>query len=268
MTLPLALLRASKIKKEILMIGKIEHQFPPETPYEDSFSLNESMAKEFKRLLSNLNRFGSFLYILIKDSIIDQPVKDNTYVKADISNLIGQNKNLNLILTAEKLKEMKKISGPITIYPDNSENLYRFRTGHQSISFDSFDIDNNFDLPRSPSFHEEIIGNQVLIDNISDVRNYIRKTEHVYILIYKNQLEQIYIHGKESPYTFKNTGAGSLVGKNPDVVLICNDFLRMGEKKTTLSLAKNNEETWLITEFKFNLSDEKHTRIYQLLEEC
>ncbi len=248
-------------------MSKIAHQFPSNNPTALSIALNDSQSIEIKRVMKFCNSFGDNTQLIIKDSKIDQPLTDtNTFLQADLSPIIGPGQNLYLFLNKKNLNELGKMAGKTWISYDQSNNRYCFRTEFQEGFLPAMELDDNDHIQLCPQFeNQDYIGNTVKIENLSDIKAYIGKNSTPMLIVYSKQLEQVYVQKKNSPYTFKSTGAGSLVGKKPDMILICENFLRISQDPTTLSLARNDQGIWLITKMKLHMADQNRTRVFQLL---
>lgn len=246
---------------------KLLHQFPPKDPTAMQFTLKASAAKEFGRILEKLNRFEDHTLLAIRDSKIKQPLTDTgVYAEADLTNLIGAGINMSFMLTDTNLKKVNKLlkSGETSIIHDKNANEYWFRTGHQTEILNGIEDVDDTKLVVPAFTAAEYIGNRVQIADIQDLQNYIGKASFVWLLVYSGQLEQILLHDRDTPYTLKATGAGSLEGKKPDMVLTCHSFLAIAEKITVLRLAQNVDGMWLVTGTKLN-SKMGVIKIYQKL---
>jgi hypothetical protein len=248
-------------------VTKSLHQYPPKDPTALQFTLKAADATEFARILEKINRFEDYTQLIIRNSKIRQPLTNTgIYAETDLTNLIGAGINISFMLSNKKLKKVSKLlkSGETSIIHDKEDSVYWFRTGHQNEILDEIEGVDDAQLTVPVFTSAQYIGNPVVIADILDIQKYIEKSSFVWLLVYASQFEQILCHDRNSPYTLKATGAGSLEGKKPDMVFICHFFLTIAEKQTKLRLAQNADGIWLVTETKLN-SKSGNITIYQKL---
>ncbi len=247
-------------------MSKISHQNPPADPATMQLTLDATNALGFIWALSMLNSFDDHTIVVIRDSKVNQALTDTgVFYQTDLSPILGSNVNMQILLTHESLQNISRmtISGKVLITHESDK--YVFNTGHEIGSLQA--DDRVEDYPRCPVFEQEdIVGLPVTIGNTTGIKNYVRNSSLVMLLCYENHLEQVFLPGGDKmPYTIKAASSGSLQGKEPNLVLMCEDFLQISDRGVKLIITKKDDDYWLVTETKLNLKDKDGTVLYQKL---
>jgi hypothetical protein len=115
------------------------------------------------------------------------------------------------------------------------------------------DIDYSAITPAPEIDSNKYVGEAVEIEDTTLLKKYIGKSDPVILMLYEDKLEQVMTFHQNAPFTFKESGYGSLFGKSPNREFICHSFLALAQKSVTLSLAQHEDAIFLITETMLNL---------------
>jgi len=224
-------------------------------------------AREFGRILKQLNSAQANSPIAIRNSTIRQPIiSDNFIVEIDLKDLIGDGVNMAPLLLEGQIKEVITLlsSGDTMVTFDPDEGVYLFQNGYRSETLIAAE-DNGQGIAEPLVFSaKDYLGAEVVIEDIADIKKFLLKSSCCGLLIYSNQLEQVMSFNKSAPYTFKKAAAGNLKYEKAEMCLLSFNFLRFSDNDTKIKLAANDEKGfWLITEVK--MTSRSTIKTYELL---
>jgi len=185
--------------------------------------------------------------IYLKDSKLSVAVigedKLTPYVRAlvqvDYATLIGQ--SVSMAFTAEKaiIKKAKAIRGGGNVRIGLRDGHYHIKGDHTGALLPAIPIADAVNCVPSISW----VGTKVAGYDPRDVNAYIGKnTQEIQLVVYDDQLEQIWFARADAPYTFTAGMAERLAGRCPDVVLLSRVAFRFNGPKQALQLGKVGDQ--------------------------
>lgn len=220
----------------------------------------------FTELIRLLSIFSNSKYphpVHVKDSVISQPIGSkelfgtislsSKWLSTDANNNPGP---LNLFLYCSKndLKRLKfNGADAVAIILNSQKNRYIFTDGNMRVEVDKSEYE---ELPSPPELNEERINNnRFKLDDrtVKSLKNMASKLSSCVLALYGDQLEKVKFNDVEE-YCFTQENAIGLMGKQPDRILISHNIMKIvGNKDVVLSLKKDGDTYWLVTESTMNL---------------
>lgn len=247
-------------------MSKLNHQIQlSSNDYTDTISFKGTDFNALVRIIKPMMA-KTDMPVIISDSMISQPLWDSTFnVFIDMREFLKNNYNnddlvnIGFLAGKQDVQNMEQMmhKEEILLWFDKSRSLYLVTDGNTLHEL----LPNTMLYRKAPTdLEKKIMGVQVSNLSLKGMKGYIGKASRVFFLVYKDQVEQICIQGK-NPYTFFPENIRIHQEKKPDHILESEKFLRIaGKKDLSISIAKDASGAfWLITKSKLILGVEAST---------